>query len=320
MSAASEPSTLAVERYDPAQAAAWDALVDGARQAHFLFRRDYMDYHADRFVDASLVVSDGGSAIAALPATRHDDEVVSHGGLTFGGLLSGPELTTARAVEALGAVADALRADGVRRLRVRPVPHIYHRAPAEEELYALHVHGARLVSRQVSTAVPAGAPVEYSSERRRAVRKGAKAGLVLGADDAIEEYAGLVAALLADRHDAEPVHSAAELRLLADRFPEAIRLFTARADGGELLAGVLVFETERVAHAQYIAASEEGRRTRAQDALFDHLLHERYASKPWFDFGTSHERDGSLNGGLVRNKEGFGARAVVQDQYVLELG
>jgi hypothetical protein len=306
-----------VDRYS-GDTAAWDALVDGARQGHFFFRRAYMDYHADRFTDASLVVSEDGAPVAAVPASRHDDEVVSHGGLTFGGLLSGPELTAARAVDALDAVLAALRADGVRSLRVKPVPHIYHRAPAEEELYALHVHGARLVSRQVSAAVPAGAPIAYSSERRRAVRKGAQADLVLGPDDGLEEYIGLVAAILADRHGAAPVHSAAELRLLADRFPEEIRLFTARGSG-DLLAGVLVFETERVAHAQYIAASDAGRDLRAQDALFDWLLRERYATKPWFDFGTSHERDGSLNVGLLRNKEGFGARAVVQDQYVIEL-
>ena len=39
-----------------------------------------------------------------------------------------------------------------------------------------------------------------------------------------------------------------------------------------------------------------------------------------FDFGISNERDGTLNPGLMRNKEGFGARAVVHDRYVLELG
>jgi hypothetical protein len=302
-----------VERY-AGDAAAWDALVDDARQGHFFFRRGYMDYHADRFADASFVV-DGA---AAFPASRHDDEVVSHGGLTFGGLLCGPGMTTGRVVEALGAILDALRADGVRRLRVKPVPHIYHRAPAEEELYALHVHGARLVSREVSAAVRGGSDPVYSSERRRAVRKGAQAHLALGSDDAFEEYLALVATILADRHGATPVHSPEEMRLLAGRFPEHIRLFTARTEG-ELAAGVLVFETERVAHAQYIAASDAGRELRAQDALFDWLLRDRYADKPWFDFGTSHERDGALNAGLLRNKEGFGARAVLQDQYEVEL-
>jgi hypothetical protein len=39
----------------------------------------------------------------------------------------------------------------------------------------------------------------------------------------------------------------------------------------------------------------------------------------WFDFGTSHERDGRMNAGLVQNKESYGARAIVLDRYALDL-
>jgi hypothetical protein len=52
--------------------------------------------------------------------------------------------------------------------------------------------------------------------------------------------------------------------------------------------------------------------------LLEHLLTEIYPAQ-WFDFGISNERSGALNAGLMRNKEGFGARAVVQDRYLLEL-
>ena len=128
----------------------------------------------------------------------------------------------------------------------------------------------------------------------------------------------LVSELLARRHDAEPVHSPAEMRLLADRFPEEIKLFEAR-DGGRLVAGVLVFETPRVAHTQYIASSADGQELKAQDALLAHLVEDVYADKPWFDFGTSNERDGTLNLGLVLNKEGYGARSVAYDSYRLSL-
>jgi hypothetical protein len=107
------------------------------------------------------------------------------------------------------------------------------------------------------------------------------------------------------------------MRLLADRFPGRIRLWTACADG-EIVAGALIYETPVVAHAQYIANGPRGRELCAGDALFDHLLTTVYQDK-WFDFGISNERSGELNAGLMRNKEGFGARAVVHDRYVLEL-
>jgi hypothetical protein len=306
-----------VERYEPSSRTTWEGLVKSARARHFLFERDYMDYHADRFDDASLVVLWNGAPIAALPASRHGDEVVSHGGLTFGGLLSGPELTVARAIDAVQALVGALRAQGIRRLVYKPVPHIYHLAPAEEDLFALHLAGARLDRREVSAAVAPGPRPAYSAERRRAVRRGARSALELGESDRVEGFIELVGAVLRERHDVAPVHTPAEMRLLADRFPGRIRLWAA-CERAEIVAGVLVYETPAAAHAQYIASGPRGRELRAGDALFDHLLEVVYPGK-WFDFGISNERSGGLNPGLMRNKEGFGARAVLHDRYVLDL-
>lgn len=308
--------SVTVERRDPSAAEPWDAAVRAARQRHFFFEHAYLDYHADRFADASLLVLHKGQTIAALPATRREDEIVSHGGLTFGGMLCDPSVGAARAVEALGVALEVWRGDGVRRVKIKPSPHIYHLAPAEEELFALHAHGLRLEERHVSQAIRAGAVVDWSHERLRAVRRGRAADLELGPSDAIEEFMALVGDLLSRRHNVAPVHTPEEMRLLVTRFPEQIKLFAAVHEG-ELAAGVLVYETTAVAHAQYIAASERGHELRAQDALFAHLLEHVYREKPWFDFGISNERDGALNAGLARNKEGFGARAVVYDRYVL---
>ena len=123
--------------------------------------------------------------------------------------------------------------------------------------------------------------------------------------------------MLTARHGVEPVHTQAEIELLASRFPGQIRLFVAR-ERGEVVAGTLVFQTTTVAHAQYIATGARGRETSALDGLFDHLVREVFPGL-WFDFGISNERDGALNPGLIRNKEGYGARAVVHDRLVLEL-
>lgn len=307
--------------YEPALRETWDELVRGARQRSFLFERAYMEYHADRFQDASLLLSRKGRPVALLPASRDGDRVVSHGGLTFGGLLSGPELTAVQAVGALETAAVFHAGAGASALVVKPVPHIYHLAPAEEELYALAQLGATLVRRDVSAALrPGGAPA-YTQERRRAVKRAERASLRLVRSDRFEAFVELLRTILRDRHDAAPVHTAEELELLAGRFPERISLHVAtRADDDRLLAGVVVYETDAVAHCQYIGASDEGRELRAQDALFDHLIRDVYASKRWFDFGTSmRPADGSLDEGLMRNKEGFGGRAVLYDRYELAL-
>lgn len=311
-------AALTIERYVPTAGDIWDAVVREARARHFMFERAYMDYHQDRFVDASWLVLVDGRAIAVIPASRHGDDVIAHGGLTFGGLVSTSELTSTRAVAALGAIASALRSDGVRRLTCKPMPHIYQLAPADEDLYALYVAGAHLSSREITVAVAPGPRPTYSDERRRAIRKAARGQIEVGESDRLEEFWTLLSAVLAQRHGVEPVHSATEMRLLADRFPGYIRLFVA-SESGEIIAGTLIFQTPTVAHAQYIAVGPRGRELCALDAVFHHLLTAEFTGL-WFDFGISNERDGRLNEGLIRNKEGYGARAVVHDRYVLDLG
>lgn len=297
---------------------AWDAIVRAARQRHFFFESAYIDYHADRFTDASLVVLSKGRAIAALPASRHGDEIRSHGGLTFGGLLVDESVGAERALEAVGAVLTHWREAGVTDVVVKPAPHIYHLAPAEEELFAWYANGAVLHDRKLAQAISRGSRYDFSKGRAGAVKRGRESGVQLGQGDGIEEFMELVRDLLARRHEAEPVHSPVEMRRLADSFPDQIKLFEARHDGS-LVAGVLVFETPVVAHTQYIASSIDGQELRAQDALLAHLVEEVYAEKRWFDFGTSNERDGTLNLGLVLNKEGYGARSVAYDSYRLTL-
>src|SRR5580693_8992419 len=71
-----------VERYEDAAREDWDRLVLAARGRHFMFQRAYMDYHADRFSDASLMILRSGRPCALFPATRHGETIISHGGLT----------------------------------------------------------------------------------------------------------------------------------------------------------------------------------------------------------------------------------------------
>ena len=312
-------SELTLERYAPEFQTPWDSVVASARSQHFMFRRAYMDYHQDRFEDASWILFTGSDPIAVFPASRDGDMLTSHGGLTFGGLLSDERLGLAQTIAALDLLIAELANTGIRTLEYKPMPHPYQRLPADEDLYALHALGATVVKREVTTAIPPRAEVRTSQERRRGLRRFRQLGLEVSESDDVERFALLLRNVLASRHNAAPVHSADELRLLKDRFPENIRLFvTASPDDDELLAGVLIFQTATVAHAQYIAASDAGRESAALDGIFDHLIHERYPHL-WFDFGISNGRTGELNVGLLRNKEGYGGRTVLHDRYRLDV-
>jgi Acetyltransferase (GNAT) domain len=306
--------------YEPGRKREWDEFVGASKNGVFLFRRDYMDYHADRFPDASLTFSDeSGRTVALLPATRRGEVLASHAGLTFGGIIAGAGMKVGLMLEVFEAMSERLRADGVRRLVYKAVPHIYHRAPAEEDLYALFRHGARLSRRDVSSTIDARHRLPFSKGRRYAAKLARKSGLDVRRSEDFETFMAIEERLLGEKYATRPVHTAAELLMLAGRFPENIKLFAAHR-GAEMLAGVVVYESESVAHAQYIAAGEEGKRAGALDLVLEHLLQEEYAAKHYFDFGISTEDGGRhLNAGLAENKQGFGARAVVYDFYELDI-
>lgn len=297
----------------------WNAFVEGAKNATFLFHRDYLEYHADRFVDSSLLFFEDEMLIALLPATVSGDTVTSHGGLTFGGIITDARMRTSQMLRIFDFVLKTYRTRGIRTIVYKAVPHIYHSMPSEEDLYALFRNGARLVRRDVATTIACGAAAPYSKGRKYSVSKGKRNGLTVGRSEAFEEFMALEQQTLASRHGVVPVHSAAEMRLLASRFPNNIKLYDARLDG-RLLAGMVVYESTRVAHAQYIASNEEGRELFAPDVLTDWLLETKFKEKAYFDFGISTEDQGTvLNAGLSRNKESYGGRATVYDFYEITL-
>jgi hypothetical protein len=309
---------LVVRPYGASNRAQWDALVARSSCAHFLFLRDYMEYHADRFRDLSLMVHDDRQLLAVLPANVDDDELVSHGGLTFGGLVADPRLRAAGTLSAFEAILSFLRESGIRRLVYKCVPHIYHRFPAEDDLYALFRCGARLVQRDLSSTIALSARLPYGTTRRQTLGYAEAAGLTIERSSDFGAFMDVEAQAL-ERHGVTPAHSAAELALLVERFPENIKLHTATA-GGELVAGVVMYETEVVAHAQYMAATAEGRAANALTLIVDRLI-ESYASvKRYFDFGISTTDAGrSLNSGLVQNKESYGARGLTYDRYEIDI-
>lgn len=309
-----------LERYTPSRARNWNEFVASARNGVFLFHRDYMDYHADRFSDHSLLVYQAGRLLAVLPANEHEGTLFSHGGLTFGGFISGARMSVAMMLDTFAALIDYGRERGLERLIYKPVPHIYHRVPAEEDLYALFRCGARLTGRSASSTIDLAGRLRPTKGRKWGASKARRHGLVVRRSAEIERFMEIEETQLRTKYGLKPTHTAAEMGLLTERFPENIHLYAAY-EGSVMLGGSIVYESENVAHAQYIATSARGRDVAALDAVLDHLLNEVYATKRYFDFGISTEDEGRhLNLGLVTNKESYGGRGIVYDSYDLNFG
>ena len=305
---------FSVRPYVKADAAAWDALIERSRNGNFLHRRDYMDYHADRFSDQSLIVDRNGEIVAVFPANIESNVVASHGGLTYAGLISGHALRAESMLAVFVQMGDHYRALGIDHVIYKAVPHVFHSYPAEEDLYAIYRQGARLKRRDISSVIPLRERFPFTQGRRQSVDKARGTGIRLQRAGEMTDFHALLSDVLR-KHDVLPTHSLPELSLLRERFPQQIVLHEASIDD-ELLAGVLVYDFGRVVHTQYMAVSEKGRRLDALSLLLAELIEYTYADRFYFTFGISSEQEGrELNGGLIAQKEYFGARAVVHDTY-----
>lgn len=311
---------MKVKRYSAADKSEWDAFVQRSKNGTFLLIRDYMEYHADRFRDHSLMIyDDSGRLLALMPANEAGHEVISHEGLTYGGVITGSEMTTPTMLAVIDVVMGYLSAAKFRRWHYKTIPHIYHRHPAEEDLYCLFRLGARLWRRDILSVVCADDRLPLQQRRRRKVQQARKARLLFEECSDFSNYWALLEETLMQRHGVKPTHSLSEITLLRARFPNEIRLHVAR-DMEEMVAGVVIYNTSRVAHVQYVAVSERGRRIGALDGLIADLMEGTYSRSAYLDFGISTEQAGKiLNVGLVQQKEGFGARAIVHDQYEIEI-
>lgn len=315
---------LGISAYSPDDAEEWDEFVARAPTATFLHSRRFLSYHAERFVDQSLMLRDARSRLVAVfpAATDPADEsrVVSHPGITYGGLLHRGSLGGAAMVDAMAEIRGHYADRGFRALRYKAVPHIYHRRPAADDLYALFALDARLYRCDLSSAIDLADRARPSDRRRRGERKAQERGVdVAFGSDHVAEYWQVLEENLATRHDVRPTHSVDEMRLLLSMFPANIELVVAVLDGA-VAAGVVLFRTERVVHAQYIGSTEEGRAAFALDAIFEQCIRRAEASGPrFFDFGVSTESDGRvLNDGLHRFKSEFGGGGVVHLFYELD--
>ena len=312
-----------IKRYRTEDKNIWDEFISSSRNATFLFKRDYMDYHADRFEDCSLMAYRNGKLSALLPANINDTKLFSHQGLTYGGwCLPQKGIDGVDTIELWAAWMQWSRENGISTIFYKPLPSIYHKMPSEEDIYMLFRTGARLEACGLSSTIDLAHNPGYNKLMRRHLAHMPPniEYKILDRED-IPSFHRLLSSCLNERHSVLPVHTEPELSLLTSRFPDNIKIWGASMDG-EVQAAVCAYLTDTCFHCQYIATTPEGREKNLLPGLFNELI--KYAASKgyrYFDFGISTEEGGrSLNSGLNRQKTALGGSASIYPLYHIDIG
>ena len=302
-----------IKRYTPQDKTIWDQYVSKARNATFLF---YRDYHSNRFHDYSLMFFKNGRLHSLLPAHSSDETFFSHLGLTYGGLIMDTNVTIAETCQLFESFNNYLRLKGFRHVQYKAIPWIYHQIPSEEDLYALFWKcGAKLSTRNVGTTIFIQQNLKWRRNHLRQLKKARLNGINVQRGADIAEFWPVLEQHLWQRYQSKPVHSLAEMQLLQSRFPNNIIQYNAYKEG-HIVGGITIYLSHNVVHAQYSSGNAEGMALGAMEIIYDKIMHEDYPNYAYLDLGSSTEQECSvINEGLISFKEGYGGRAVVYDTY-----
>lgn len=303
---------IRIEKYHQDMKAEWNAFNKAAKNPLFMFDRDFMEYHSDRFADGSFMFYDDDELVALLPCNVKENALYSHGGLTFGGFIVDRNMKQHRMNDCVLSLKNYMGEEKIEKIVYKAIPYIYANQHAQEDLYSLFLNGGSLAKVEPSTVVNLRNPIKMPKGRKAQVSRAKREGVEMVESEDFASFIGLENSVLQKRHGKNAVHTGEELSLLHGRFPENIKLYVAM-HRKRMLAGAVLFVYDDVVHTQYLAADDTAREIGALDLVVAALIEKYGESKTYFDFGISSEgEDGRLlNEGLIHQKEGFGGRTVV---------
>lgn len=307
------------QNYSKDYETSWNEFVSSCKNACFLFYRDYMEYHKDRFQDASMVCLDEkGTVICIFPANISGTTVYSHQGLTFGGLFFEHGTTLRNQHEILNSLIALLKTKGCEKLIIKPLPSAFYVTANDDLNFLLSSCSAQVYRRDLNLVIHSNSTPNVQERRVRGAKKALKAGIVIKECTNYAAYwEKVLIPVLRERHGVAPTHSLSEIENLSRRFPNDISLLGAFLEN-EIVAGIVTYNYPQVTHAQYIGANNIGKDLSALDLLCTVLSDKTKSIHKHLSFGIATENEGkSVNWGLLEWKMGFGAQTVCHDHFML---
>ena len=310
---------ISVVKYTDSHREEWDKFVESSINGTFLFFRDFMEYHKDRFDDFSLLFYKDDKLISIIPGNHQENIFFSHQGLTYGGFIFLDSIKIETTIEIFTEFELFLKKYNFKKILFKCIPTIYHKKQIEYDLYCLFVKNYKLTRRDLSFAIDFHLPFNLSKDRRYRTNKSMKNDLEVAEEPEFEKFMSIVNQNLMSKYNLNAVHNFWELEKLHNSFKENIKLLLVKDKSNKIIAGSLIFIDNNFIHTQYLHADSFGKQLNALEFLIKYIF-ENNLNKRYLIFGTSTENGGkTLNYGLSKFKEGFGSKGFTHDFFEKKL-
>lgn len=309
-----------IKRYNSEYFTIWNAFVSSSNNATFLFHRDFMEYHSDRFEDYSLLVFEDEKLISILPANRIENTIFSHQGLTYGGFVFENDISILQIKLVILNALSFLKENNFKAFKIKEIVPIYSSSNRKEISSFLLENGAIINSKKMNLAIDFKSDFKVSKSKLKHFKRINSIGLEIKKEDDLSIFWNeVLIPRLDQKFGSKPVHSIDEISKLKANFPENIHQYNVYLDD-EILAGITIFKTNNVIKSQYGATTENGEKYRALDFLYINLINEFKDEFDFFDMGTvDDDSELGYNIGLFNQKKELGCSVFEQNFYELLL-
>lgn len=299
----------------------WNHFIQNSDNATFLLHRDFMEYHSDRFTDASILIFEAENLVAVCPANSSENQWHSHQGLTYGSIVVENNFSAERLGTLISGLLAFLKSKNYDTAFIKTIPQFYGNDILLKIKHQLIKQEASVYRSDMVLAIDYAKPLQIHKTKLKHYNKNSILGFeIKETSDFSSFWNEILMPRLREKHRVKPVHSLEEIQYLNSKFPEQIRQFNLYKDE-ELLAGITIFDTGKVVKSQYGATSLNGEKLRAIEFLFLHLIHQfKNSNKRYFSMGTVTEQSElGYNPGLLKQKEELGCSLFLQDFLSLKL-
>ncbi len=309
---------LKIRKYSIDKKTEWDNLVSHSDNSFFFFKRDFLEYHQKPLVDFSVMIYQDNKLKAIMPINIIDHIAYSHQGITYGGLITESRCFYSDYVIYLNKILEFLKNNKVIHLVVSPQPSAYFKTQSNKLDLIIQRNQIKMDKCSVG-AILNQQNFRLPTKRKLNIKSSLLENYEFSTTTDLSIYWDLVEKFYHQRFGFNPVHNFNEIKYLHDTFKGNINITSLKdIKSNKTVAGLMIFEDEKIAKIQYIAYEETAQNL--INLLYYETLDYYIKRGKSIDWGSSMDiKDGEVKTSILWLKEKFGASPTAMNTVTFDL-